>query len=655
MPTAGSFSDGELGFTSSKHGPNLRNTLTFQALPRVTGAFRYSGVGDRNRLFIESGYTNWDRSFDLRIDVLKENSYLPDLTIGLQDFIGTGMYSSEYLVASKTFLNKLRLTAGLGWGRLSSNRVISSTGDRNSSTSDLGGTLNYNRFFKGNVSSFGGVEYQTPINSLRLKAEVSSDDYTSDNYLSTYSIDNNYNYGIEYDLNETLNLSAYYLNESEVGLRFKISANPSTSPGNFMEPVPQPFYSYPIPEIDLSKNYIEELKETLNQEEIVLVASSQSDNNQIIVIEQKHYSSNTQAIGRALRIMSRFIPIKYNKFTVVVAELGIPIVEITIDRNEIASIVDAPNSELIALSMAEIKAAKSIYKNSNPNYNSKLNYDWSIFPYYSLHLFDPDNPFYYDIGPRLRARILPKPGLLISGSLEKSVLSSFDDINRGSKGSLPSVRTNMKQYLNILDERIEHLTMSSYFKIQDEVYGRITAGYLEPMFAGISSEILFSPINKNYALGAEINTVKAREFRQLFGFREITGMPKVNGHLSAYFDTGFYYYKSQFDIGKYLAGDKGATLKLSRNFPNGWKVGGFFTLTDASFNDYGEGSFDKGIFITIPYNSILPYQSSGTVSETIKPIQGDGGARLIVSDRLYELVNDKSITSLKRNWARIWR
>ena len=153
--------------------------------------------------------------------------------------------------------------------------------------------------------------------------------------------------------------------------------------------------------------------------------------------------------------MSRFIPIKYNKFTVVVAELGIPIVEIKIDRNEIASIVDAPNSELIALSAAEIKAAKSIYENSNQNYNSKLNYDWSLFPYYRLHLFDPDNPFYYDIGPRLRARILPKPGLLISGSLEKSVFSSFDDINRGSKGSLPSVRTNMKQYLNILGERSE--------------------------------------------------------------------------------------------------------------------------------------------------------------------------------------------------------
>ncbi len=655
MPIAGSFSDGELGFTYSKHGPNLRNTLTFQALPRVTGAFRYSGVGDRNQMFIKSGYTNWDRSFDLRIDILKENKYLPDLTMGLQDFIGTGMYSGEYLVASKTFLSNLRLTAGLGWGRLSSNSVISKTGDRSSSSSDLGGTLNYERFFKGNVSSFGGFEYQTPINSLRIKAEVSSDDYSADNYLSTYNIDNNYNYGIDYDLNDTLNLSAYYLNESELGLRFKISASPSNSPGNFMEPVPQPFYSYPIPETDLNKNYIEELKETLIQEKISLVSSSQSGNNQIIVIEQKHYSTNSQAIGRALRIMSRFVPIKYNKFTVVVAELGIPIVEITIDRNEIASIVDAPNSELITLRLAEINSAKSVYKNSNPNYNNILNYDWSIMPYYRLHLFDPDNPFYYDLGPRLKARILPKPGLVISASLAKSVFSSFDDIYRGAKGSLPHVRTDMKQYLNILDERIEHLTMSSYFKFQDEVYGRITAGYLEPMFAGISSEILFSPINKSYAFGAEINTVKAREFRQLFGFREISGMPKVNGHLSGYFDTGFYYYKSQFDVGKYLAGDIGATLKLSRNFPNGWKVGGFFTLTDASFQDFGEGSFDKGIFMTIPFNSVLPYETNGSVSETIKPIQGDGGAKLTVNDRLYELVNDKSLISLKSNWARIWR
>ena len=132
MPIAGSFSDGEIGFTTSRHGPNLRNTLTFQALPRVFGAFRYSGIGDKKKLNIDSGYTYWDRSFDLRVDILKKNNILPDVTLGLQDFIGTGMYSGEYLVASKEIKNKLRVTAGLGWGRLASNKsnTISKTGIR---------------------------------------------------------------------------------------------------------------------------------------------------------------------------------------------------------------------------------------------------------------------------------------------------------------------------------------------------------------------------------------------------------------------------------------------------------------------------------------------------------------------------------------------
>ena len=39
IPVAGSFEDGRIGFSSSKFGANLRNTLQFQALPRVFAAF----------------------------------------------------------------------------------------------------------------------------------------------------------------------------------------------------------------------------------------------------------------------------------------------------------------------------------------------------------------------------------------------------------------------------------------------------------------------------------------------------------------------------------------------------------------------------------------------------------------------------------------
>ena len=130
---------------------------------------------------------------------------------------------------------------------------------------------------------------------------------------------------------------------------------------------------------------------------------------------------------------------------------------------------------------------------------------------------------------------------------------------------------------------------------------------------------------------------------------------KWNGHFSTYWDTNFYYYDAQLDIGRYLAGDNGGTLTLSRNFPNGWQIGGFFTLTNASFQDFGEGSFDKGFFVRIPYNSILPYQSRSAVYEKIRPIQGDGGARVSVPGRLNDIINPYREKNLINSWPRIWR
>ena len=37
--------------------------------------------------------------------------------------------------------------------------------------------------------------------------------------------------------------------------------------------------------------------------------------------------------------------------------------------------------------------------------------NFSIYPYYKLHLFDPDQPIYYDIGPRARINYNPLPGI----------------------------------------------------------------------------------------------------------------------------------------------------------------------------------------------------------------------------------------------------
>ena len=104
-----------------------------------------------------------------------------------------------------------------------------------------------------------------------------------------------------------------------------------------------------------------------------------------------------------------------------------------------------------------------------------------------------------------------------------------------------------------------------------------------------------------------------------------------------------------------MAGDIGQTITLSRNFSNGWKVGGFFTLTDVSFKQWGEGSFDKGIFFQIPLNPIIPNETRSYVQDGFKPLMGDGGQRVDVQGRIYNLISDKSKTRLVKTWPKLWR
>jgi hypothetical protein len=169
------------------------------------------------------------------------------------------------------------------------------------------------------------------------------------------------------------------------------------------------------------------------------------------------------------------------------------------------------------------------------------------------------------------------------------------------------------------------------------------------MFGGVSGELLWKPVGSRLALGVEANYVKQRAFSGL-GFQDYS---VATGHASAYYEFGNGYL-GQVDVGRYLAGDIGATVTLAREFENGWKVGGFFTLTDVSSEDFGEGSFDKGINLTIPVNWFLGTPTKQTNSMTIRPIQRDGGQRLEVPGRLYDQVRSGHRNALEQNWSGVW-
>ena len=100
------------------------------------------------------------------------------------------------------------------------------------------------------------------------------------------------------------------------------------------------------------------------------------------------------------------------------------------------------------------------------------------------------------------------------------------------------------------------------------------------------------------------------------------------GFLSLYYASPFYNYDFAIHIGKYLARDTGATIEVRRTFDNGFSVGAFATFTNVSAADFGEGSFDKGLYFKIPFDSFLPNNQRGSYSAFIRSLQRDGGQKL---------------------------
>jgi hypothetical protein len=359
-----------------------------------------------------------------------------------------------------------------------------------------------------------------------------------------------------------------------------------------------------------------------------------------------------QAIGRTARALAAVMPASVEVFHIVPMAQGVPLSTIVIRRSDLEALEFTPGQDAEMLQRVQIlPAAGALPTGSLQADGLYPHFKWGVTPYVATSLFDPGKPLQADVGLRLTARYDIAPGVMISGALTKKLYAGIESATFPSRTKLQPVRSDASLYATQGDPAIERLTFAWYDKVAPEIYSRVTVGYLEPMFGGVSAELLWQQVGKPYALGAEINYVKQRNYDQLFGFQDYS---TVTGHISGYykFANGFH---AELDIGRYLAGDVGATLSLDREFANGIKVGAFATLTNVPFADFGEGSFDKGIKIELPlaFLSGRPTQKASGI--TLRPLMRDGGARLNVDGRLYDTVRDYQQTDLDAAWGRFWK
>lgn len=664
MPSAGSVADGRLGLTASYFAGQSRQTLTFQITPRLTGAFRYSILEN----YIADGQTLYDRSFDLHFRLFDETENWPEIAIGVRDFIGTGFYGSEYLAATKSIGPALKFTGGIGWGRMGSNGgfanplgIFGSYFDtRPAASTPTGGDANLSTLFRGPAALFAGATWQVS-DRLSLSAEYSSDAYVYETSQGTFLRKSPLNFGAQYSPVPGITLGTNYLYGSEVGVTLSFLLNPKQPPFGDRSTAPVPVRPRTGSAAGWSEAWVTSsavrsqigggLAQALAADGIVLQGLELSGSTARVRYQNTKFDSSPQAMGHIARILTVLMPPSVETFVLEPVVEGMTTAQVTLQRSDLEKLENAPDGSWSSFVRARIADPGRADDFAGLSFPAAQRLTWGVGPYLSTALFDPDNPLRIDVGAQLTTRYDLTAGLSITGVARLKAFGNKDQSTRASDSVLPHVRSDAYLYDKNDGVTVERLTLDYFTRPGRDLYARLSFGYLEPMFGGVSAELLWKPINSRLALGIEANHVKQRDFDKGLGFQDYA---VTTGHVSAYYDFGNGY-EAQVDVGRYLAGDLGTTVALDRTFGNGWKVGAYFTMTDVPFATFGEGSFDKGIHLVIPYSWVAGKPGQQQYETQIQPILRDGGARLGVANRLYEEVRGDHAPELQDQWGRFWR
>ncbi len=673
LPSAEMMPDGEVTASYSYFGGTHRRNLTFQILPRVAATVRYASISDWSEPGEPSGNLS-DRSFDVTFQLLQEEGWRPGVAVGLRDFLGTGTYSSEFIVATKRLTPDVAVSAGIGWGRLGSgggfgNPFCDLFGggacDREEEYYSDSGDIAFDRFFQGEgAAPFAGIEWRTPVDGLTLKAEYSPDDYEREQASPAAGFErkSRLNFGAEYRVTSGIMLGGYWMYGSEVGVNLSISANP------FRPLERQDLAPGPIPVAERPANAPQgtgwasnpasrellgtALAEALAAEGVRLEELRVTGTSAEVLIVNERLSQDPLAIGRTVRVLQTGMPASVGTFAVTLVRDGLPVTTTRIDRLDYERLIDRPRAGEQMWAAASVESAGPAEPGSGI-WRPEGRYpdlDWSIFPV----------PFVLDRGDKASVGLAAdaaatwhlSPEFSISGRVSQLLLGRSSD--PGPSGSaLPPVRSENMRYYAGYEPRVARLTADYVTKLSDDVYARASGGYLERMFAGVSGEVLWKPSGSPIGFGVEVNYVAQRDNEGL-GLGQYD-YDVATGHASLYWDTGWKSFEVQLDAGRYLAGDWGSTLRVTRHFPNGWAFGAYTTLTDVSAEDFGDGSFDKGVTLEIPLSWATPFETRARTEIELGTGARDGGARLDIANRLYDTVRELDRNRLERNWGAFWQ
>jgi hypothetical protein len=642
--------DGTLSMGYSYDSPYSVLWFTSTILPMLEVTGRYVGITG-TKAFTNIQDPNWkgygrykDKVVDVKLHLISETDWTPALALGATDMLGTELFKGQYFVATKTFGSLKNIEASIGYGR---NRP---------------------------EGLFAAMRWH--IASAPRWAVVG--EYDANNYAN------------DYDAVSTG--AAAHRKGPAVGLEYRwgwlgaqvarhrdhFSANAYISiPFSEREFIPKlyepaPFDPKKAParvssaEWQQNGSHGAQLAQALVKQDFKNVRVELDSGTLKLTLTNNRISNMGRAVGRAARTALAFAPEGTRAIHVTYTKLEQPIATYEfqdlqrltdyltglVDRESFlqtvlvrysnpADRVGEDQHGLLA-AVREESNGLAVQTGQDGNIVQVVSEDreanrFKIVPKLGFFFNDPSGALRYEVAAAANYDKRLGQGTYLNSAFKLNLFENVSGVTQASNSLLPHVRTDIAEYKRGGRFKLNRLLLNQYLTLDERLYARASAGFYEEMYRGVGGQVLYLPKDSRWAADLSVDALQQRGYKGWFDKRDYQTVTAL----------GALHYKLPYDItataraGRFLARDDGVRVEFKRRFASGVEIGAWYTKTTGKditnpgtpTNPYN----DKGIFLSIPLNIMLPMDSQASAGMSLSPWTRDVGQMVTSPGDLYEL------------------
>jgi hypothetical protein len=388
-----------------------------------------------------------------------------------------------------------------------------------------------------------------------------------------------------------------------------------------------------------------------------------------------------RAVGRAARVVLAHSPLQTERIEVIYTSNDLPLVTYTFndvptlqryyngaatrstlrgtidlryaqpEDKKVSSDIDVALDEfsktLVNTQGISLRRDASLFSVSRESHSQDL---YSLAPYFALFLNDPSGAFKFELGVEASAKYRVARGLFLEAGATVRLAENVTDVVQPSNSVLPRVRSDVAEYKRGGRAQLNKLIANQFWQPAERVYARLSGGLYEQMYGGIGGQIMYVPTGAPWTADLTVDYLVQRDFKDIFKFRNYK---VLTGQLALHYQLP-YDLTATVRAGRFLAKDEGVRFEVKRTFVSGVQMGAWYSRTNGlditSPGSVGSPYRDKGIFMSIPLETMMTRNSASVANLSLSPwtrdpgqmVQSPGDLRMILERGLLRSVHESA-------------